>query len=241
MGHKDWWKKHDQAINQTKKYEELLSSSKKPSPTLSPQKVDCPQYTFDPLTPDQIRQNNKLWRDSVEFVKRKKLTFLVRETLELHRSNIEEIETQGIPGMIIECGVAKAGSSITFTAMKRTSRCLHLHDTFSGIPPPSVKDGADVHKRYSVIKSGRAGKDYYGYDNKLLQHINYNFNEAKLSPEENFVTFHQGLFNETVWPEGPVAYAHLDGDWYESTMGMLQRIDPFLSIGGYFVLDDAST
>jgi asparagine synthase (glutamine-hydrolysing) len=35
-----------------------------------------------------------------------------------------------------------------------------------------------------------------------------------------------------------VAFAHLDGDWYESTMTCLTRIAPLLSPGGRIVLDD---
>jgi hypothetical protein len=42
-----------------------------------------------------------------------------------------------------------------------------------------------------------------------------------------------------VWPGGRIAYAHLDGDWHDSTMSsMLKRLAPYLSIGGCFVLDD---
>jgi asparagine synthase (glutamine-hydrolysing) len=35
-----------------------------------------------------------------------------------------------------------------------------------------------------------------------------------------------------------VAFAHLDGDWYESTMVCLERIAPLLIQGGRIVLDD---
>ena len=33
-------------------------------------------------------------------------------------------------------------------------------------------------------------------------------------------------------------FAHLDGDWYESTMVCLERIAPLLAPGGRIVLDD---
>jgi hypothetical protein len=38
--------------------------------------------------------------------------------------------------------------------------------------------------------------------------------------------------------EEPVALAHLDGDWYESTRTCLTRIAPRLVPGGRIVLDD---
>ncbi len=38
-----------------------------------------------------------------------------------------------------------------------------------------------------------------------------------------------------------MALAHLDGDWYASTMTCLTRIAPLLSVGGRFVIDDYDT
>ena len=51
----------------------------------------------------------------------------------------------------------------------------------------------------------------------------------------------QGLFEDTVRLDEPVAFAHLDGDWYESTMTCLTRIAPLLVPGGRIVLDDYYT
>jgi asparagine synthase (glutamine-hydrolysing) len=39
----------------------------------------------------------------------------------------------------------------------------------------------------------------------------------------------------------PVALAHLDGDWYESIMTCLQRIEPHLVPRGVLVIDDYDT
>jgi hypothetical protein len=64
------------------------------------------------------------------------------------------------------------------------------------------------------------------------------FQEAGYDPREHNVFFHKGLFDDAVWPGGPIAYGHLDGDWCDSTMSMLKRLAPCLSIGGHFVLDD---
>jgi O-methyltransferase len=48
----------------------------------------------------------------------------------------------------------------------------------------------------------------------------------------------RGLFEDTLDLDEPVAFAHLDGDWYESTMTCLERIAPLLAPGGRIVLDD---
>jgi hypothetical protein len=136
--------------------------------------------------------------------------------------------------MIVEAGVAKGGSALALAAAMREGRCLHLYDTFSGIPPPSKRDGRDAHTRYSVIVSHKAGKDYYGYMADLRAYIKAQFSNANLTPP----AFHTGLFRDTLWPEGPVAFAHVDGDWFESVMVCLQRLVPRLAPGGALVLDD---
>jgi hypothetical protein len=149
--------------------------------------------------------------------------------------------------MILECGVAKAGSSVTFSALKQPRRCLHLYDTFEGIPEPSERDGKDVHERYQVIQASKqkclegendCDEKYYGNMEHLMEYDIRQFEEAGYDPKDYNVFFHKGLFDDTVWPGGPIAYAHLDGDWYDSTMSILKRVAPYLSIGGYFVLDD---
>jgi Macrocin-O-methyltransferase (TylF) len=48
----------------------------------------------------------------------------------------------------------------------------------------------------------------------------------------------KGLFQNTLNVSGPVAMAHLDGDWYESVMVCLERITPHLVSGGILVIDD---
>jgi O-methyltransferase len=60
--------------------------------------------------------------------------------------------------------------------------------------------------------------------------------------EENRVDLVKGRFEDTLELDGPpVAFAHLDGDWYESTMTCLTRIAPRLSVGGRIVIDDYYT
>jgi Macrocin-O-methyltransferase (TylF) len=200
--------------------------------------ISCPAYDFPERTQDEIQSINMKWEEALDYVSRSKLSFIRRPSLEMHRDLIHDIESNQIPGMLLECGVAKGGSSVLFSVVKNPERCLHLFDTFQGIPPPSKFDGADVHKRYKDIQDGKAGENYYGYMKDLLGFVQDNINKAG---NNQSVSLHKGLFNGTVWPVGPVAFLHLDGDWYESTYGMLERVQPLLSVGGYIVVDDALT
>lgn len=158
------------------------------------------------------------WKKTLTFVKKKKLSFLTQEVFNLHRDRLGEVEQNGVPGMIIECGVAKAGSSMLLAALKDQDRCLHLFDTFEGMPKPSAEDGADVHARYKKIQAdkqkcadgkGKCNKSYYGNMDDLLGFVETKFQEAGFEPGAHQVSFHKGLFDDTVWPASPIAFAHL--------------------------------
>jgi hypothetical protein len=214
--------------------------------SVTKKECNCESTTFDRRSQKETSTMTASWRKALDFVIKNKLTFISKEILRFHKYKLLEIETNGVPGSIFECGVAKAGSSITFAAIKSPGRCLHLFDTFEGIPKPSERDGEDVIQRYakiqedkqSCLRGGKCNKDYYGNMDNLLFFVYQQFHQAGYPPEQNSVSFHKGLFDDTVWPDGPIAYAHLDGDWYDSTMNMLKRISPNLSVGGYFILDD---
>jgi asparagine synthase (glutamine-hydrolysing) len=197
--------------------------------------ISCSMYDFPKRTPDEVKSINIKWQNALDYVNREQLSFLARQDLKMHRDIIHDVETKQVPGMLLECGVAKGGSSLLLSVVKHPNRCLHMFDTYQGLPPPTAADGADVHKRYKDIQDGKAGANYYGYMKDLQGFVQGHVNKGGNSAQ---VTLHKGLFKDTVWPIGPVAFAHLDGDWYESTYGMLERVQPVLSVGGYVLLDD---
>jgi asparagine synthase (glutamine-hydrolysing) len=117
-----------------------------------------------------------------------------------------------------------------------------VYDVFDTIPAPGSKDGADVHQRYAVIAEGAAtglGDDtYYGYRDDLYGEVRSSFARHGVPVEQHNVELVKGRFEDTIDIEEPVAFAHLDGDWYESTMVCLERMAPMLSPGGRIVVDD---
>ena len=62
-----------------------------------------------------------------------------------------------------------------------------------------------------------------------------------LEVDDNNIQLIEGLFEDMLVVDEPVALAHLDGDWYASTMTCLTRIAPRLSVGGRIVIDDYDT
>ena len=170
------------------------------------------------------------------------LTFLKPERLRELAAIVLDIEQRGLPGLIVEAGTARGGSAIVLAAAKAPARPMKVYDVFGMIPPPGERDGEDVHARYEKIAGGGAkgvgGETYYGYRDDLYGEVTESFARLGVPVAENSVELVRGLFEDTIELDEPVAFAHLDGDWYESTMTCLTRIAPLVVPGGRIVLDD---
>ncbi len=177
-------------------------------------------------------------------IRRSRLTYLNTWALADLTRAVWEIENLGIRGQIIEAGCAMGGSALAITAAKAQNRPFFVYDTFAQIPPPTSKDGNDAHQRYQQIDSGQApgiqGDTYYGYLPNLKEQVSLNFMRFGYSIDKNQVKLVQGMFQDTLKVNDPVALAHIDCDWYDSVMVCLKQIVPHLSSGGILVIDDYS-
>jgi Macrocin-O-methyltransferase (TylF) len=171
-----------------------------------------------------------------------RLTYLEPEALMLLRATAAAIERRNIPGVFIECGCALGGSAIVIASAKRIERKFLIYDVFGTIPAPSTNDGADVHTRYNLIRSGQArgigGDTYYGYRSDLIDEVARNFAEQGYPIEYNNIALVKGLYQSSLHVSEQVAFAHIDCDWYESVLICLTEIVPHLSAGGALVIDD---
>ena len=175
-------------------------------------------------------------------VREERLTYLKPPYLRALAADVLDVERAGLEGLVLEAGTALGGSAIVMAAAKAPERPMKVYDVFGMIPPPTERDGPDVHKRYAKIAAGEAkghgNERYYGYRDDLYDEVVESFTRLGLPPAEHNVELIRGLFEETIDLHEPVAFAHLDGDWYESTMTCLTRIAPLLVPGGRIVLDD---
>ncbi len=175
-------------------------------------------------------------------VRKEHLTFLNIANLRDLAVLVRDLDRREVPGLIVEAGTARGGSAIAMAAAKSPTRPMKAYDVFGMIPPPSEHDGEDVHKRYEKIAAGDAkgigGEVYYGYRSDLLTEVTESFERLGVPLEPHRVELIPGLFEDTIDLDEPVAFAHLDGDWYESTMTCLTRIAPLIAPGGRIVLDD---
>jgi O-methyltransferase len=155
----------------------------------------------------------------------------------------KQMLNQNVPGVFVECGVWKGGSSaIMALAIKNAGheRHLHLFDSFEGLPEPTEIDGEFATTTYSGGRSGgklapinQCSAELDGVRHLILDKI-------KMPP--TLAHFHVGWFQNTVPADarklGPIALLRLDGDWYDSTKICLEHLYPLLSPGGIVIMDD---
>jgi hypothetical protein len=178
----------------------------------------------------------------VRQVRKRRLTYLGYDALSDLEGTVRRLEAERVPGIIVEAGCALGGSTVVLGRTKHPERPLRAYDVFGMIPPPSDADGADIHARYETIVRGESegidGDRYYGYTDNLRARVADTLRSFGLDLEAHHIELVEGLFQDTLHVDRPVALAHIDADWYESVRTCLERIAPRLSYGGVLVIDD---
>jgi len=175
-------------------------------------------------------------------IRAQNLTYLSEEKLATLAASCRDAEENGLDGAVLEAGCALGGSAILLASIKSPQRPLAVYDVFGMIPAPSQEDSQDVHDRYRTIVEGKSaglgGDVYYGYQENLYDVVAANLEQFGINREEQAVSLVKGLVQDTLRPDGPIALAHIDVDWYEPVLVCLQRIFPRLVPGGSIVIDD---
>lgn len=175
-------------------------------------------------------------------IREKKLTYLSASKLASIVNVCLDIEERNLEGAFVEAGCALGGSTILISKTKTLKRLFKVYDVFTMIPPPTENDGEDVKKRYKKIKEGNSrgigGDKYYGYEDDLLKRVLENLASFGVTEEQHNVRIIKGLLQDTMQIDQPIAFAHIDVDWYDPVMACLERITPQLVLGGSIILDD---
>lgn len=172
-----------------------------------------------------------------------KLTYLALDRMRSLTDEMARVEREGIPGDLVEFGVALGGSSIVLASL-RGKRRFAGYDVFSRIPEPSLNDGSDAHTRFKVIASGQSqglgGDAYYGYQDNLYDRVKASFGKFGLTVDQQAIALRKGLFEETFAPAPDERFAliHIDCDWHDPVHFCLTRAAPHLSKGGAILVDD---
>jgi hypothetical protein len=137
----------------------------------------------------------------------------------------------------VDCGVAAGGSSAVLAAALKTSpgsslRRVYCFDTFLGLPKPGP---LDTREGQNAEELGW-GEGTCAADVMSLKKVC-----AELGVDDCIVPI-EGLFQNTLppWSDriGPVAMLHMDGDWYDSTMQILEGLYRQVLPSGVIQIDD---
>eukprot|EP00526_Cylindrotheca_closterium_P020879 CAMPEP_0113623918 /NCGR_PEP_ID=MMETSP0017_2-20120614/12322_1 /TAXON_ID=2856 /ORGANISM="Cylindrotheca closterium" /LENGTH=211 /DNA_ID=CAMNT_0000533917 /DNA_START=471 /DNA_END=1106 /DNA_ORIENTATION=+ /assembly_acc=CAM_ASM_000147 len=134
-----------------------------------------------------------------------------------------------IPGDVVEFGVFKGGSASVLTRVFSacTSKKFWFYDSFQGHPTidGELNPGMEV------------------WQGKHIGHLeDAKLNVRALNPDvnENRLVWKKGFFNETLLEELPklISYLHIDCDWYECHIDILDAVYDRVAWGGFVVMDD---
>ncbi len=175
-------------------------------------------------------------------IRSRSLTYLSDARLASLANSCRSIEKANLPGAFIETGCALGGSAILIASLKRFGRPFYIYDVFGMIPAPTKEDTQDAHDRYRIIAQGKSagigGDKFCGYVENLYEVVQSNFKSFGINCEAQSVSFIKGLVQDTMKIDQPVAFAHIDVDWYEPVMTCLSQVFPNLVPGGSVILDD---
>jgi O-methyltransferase len=138
------------------------------------------------------------------------------------------IESEGIPGDVIECGVCNGGTAAVMARSATHShidRTLWLFDSFQGMPETTGVDGAEA-KEYvgQVLGSAKRVRE-------LLRKAGADLERVKIV---------EGWFEDT-FPTvsiSQIALLNIDADWYESVSLCLETFYDRVVPGGFVSIDD---
>jgi O-methyltransferase len=142
-------------------------------------------------------------------------------------------QARGISGCVVQCGVWKGGMAAGLVSILGTERQYFLCDSFEGLPPAREIDGSNAIEWQSKSNS----PDYF--DNcSACEH--YAEEAMNLAGAKHYRLI-KGWFDSTLATlirEEPIAFLHLDADWYDSTTICLSVLFDQVAEGGIIALDD---
>lgn len=186
---------------------------------------------------------NKKYRLKVELtLKLLSYTMGGRKALENAFEVVDLVESNNIPGSLVECGVAEGGTAAMMALANKhlgnVARDKWFFDSYEGLPNPTEKD-YEMGKTGNFIRPLPKGSCLGTIEQVrelMFDNLKFPINEVNLI---------KGWFENTVPVNkdkiGPIAILRLDGDWYESTKVPLENFYNQISEGGYIIVDDYLT
>lgn len=153
-----------------------------------------------------------------------------------------KIEKNKTAGAFVECGTWKGGNAAIMAAVAErfhNDRITWYFDSFEGMPPPTDKDVAYTKKgevrasQHPLFQTEMAKASVADVEELV-------FNILKLPRERNIIV--KGWFEDTLVKQkaqiGSIAILRLDGDYYQSTLTILNELYEQVVDGGFIIIDD---
>lgn len=138
--------------------------------------------------------------------------------------------------------MAMGGSASIIAKSKAPSRELRLYDVFALLPAPSAQDDEKSHEAYQYFLSGKVqglvDSNYVAHAPELMAFARETMMQVGVDVANANIHFIKGLYEDTLHVEVPIAFAHIDCDWYESVVTCIGRIADRMSPGGVILFDD---
>jgi len=133
-----------------------------------------------------------------------------------------------LDGAVVEFGCYIGTTSLFIRRLLDTledTREFHAYDSFEGLPPKTAQDESRAGDQFQAGELAVSKKQF-------LQQ----FQKASLQPP----TIHKGWFSNLKDTDIPrqIAFAFLDGDFYESIRDSLRLVLPRMQQGGTIIIDD---
>lgn len=125
---------------------------------------------------------------------------------------LQRVVREGVEGCFVECGVALGGSGIVIATLMPRGRTFYGYDPFGTTAQPHAEN--------------------------LYERAVQNFAQLGQPVDGRRVILRRGVYEETLDPPPPVAFAHIASGSFGTVKLCLGRIFPRLATGGYVVLDD---
>lgn len=145
---------------------------------------------------------------------------------------LEKVLQHSVPGAVVEFGCYIGTTSLFIRRLldersnpNQDDRRFHVYDSFEGLPEKTAADTSRAGEQF------RAGE--LAVSKKMFLR---EFQKAGLKPP----VIHKAWFKDLTETDVPdtIAFAFLDGDFYESIRDSLRLILPRMQKGGVIVVDD---
>jgi O-methyltransferase len=173
------------------------------------------RYTEDMI--DQLLQRYSLISDQVSV-----------EQVRVILNELVRVIDNGIEGAVVEFGCYSGTTSLFIRRLLDSlgdSREFHVYDSFVGLPAKTGEDNSVAGDQFQAGELMVSKKDFLR-----------EFQKAGLRPP----VVHKAWFSDLTEADVPskLAFAFLDGDFYQSIRDSLQLVLPRLQPGATIILDD---